>query len=378
MTDSVWTDFIKNARERRQWDETPEPLQWLDMSTWDSQPVPAREWAILDRAPRRQAGLVSGEGGTGKSILELTKNVAHVMGRDWLSSLPEPGPTIYLGCEDEADEIWRRLAAICDHYQVTFKELKEQGLHVLPLLGKDATLCAVSGKSGKVETTDLYKQIYEAAGDIKPINISLDTLSRVFSGSEIDRSQVYGFVSHMQALAQVANGSVTVMSHPSLAGMSSGSGLSGSTAWNGAFRFRMYLTSVKAESGEQPDTDLRELVFKKNQYGPLAESIVLRYQRGLFLPVAGMSNLDKAARAQTVDEAFIQLLHRFEGEGRLANDRHGKTYAPAIFAVEKEAKERQIGKKELEAAMRRLFEAKKIRVEQTGRPSRPNYHLVVI
>ena len=86
---------------------------------------------------------------------------------------------------------------------MTFNELTTGGLHVLCLLGQDATLCAV-GKSGKVETTALYKQLYEAAGDIKPKNISLDTLSRAFSGNEIDRVQVYGFANHMQALAMVA------------------------------------------------------------------------------------------------------------------------------------------------------------------------------
>jgi RecA-family ATPase len=73
-------------------------------------------------------------------------------------------------------------------------------------------------------------------GDIKPKNISIDTLSRAFAGNEIDRVQVYAFAMHMQALAMVASGSVTILSHPSLQGMSSGSGLSGSTAWHGAFR----------------------------------------------------------------------------------------------------------------------------------------------
>jgi RecA-family ATPase len=79
--------------------------------------------------------------------------------------------------------------------------------------------------------------------------------------------------------------------------MASGSGLSGSTTWHGAFRrFRQYLTGVKAETGEQPDGDLRQLEFKKNQYGPRGETIVVRYQNGLFLPERGMSNLDKVAR----------------------------------------------------------------------------------
>ena len=46
---------------------------------------------------------VSGEGGAGKSIIELTENVAHVMGRDWFGSLPEPGPTIYISARKIAN-----------------------------------------------------------------------------------------------------------------------------------------------------------------------------------------------------------------------------------------------------------------------------------
>ena len=71
----------------------------------------------------------TGEGGTGKSILELTKNVAHVVGKDWLGSLPETGPAFYLGAEDDIDELHIRLAAIIAHYGTTFAELTDNGLH---------------------------------------------------------------------------------------------------------------------------------------------------------------------------------------------------------------------------------------------------------
>jgi len=104
---------------------------------------------------------------------------------------------------------------------VTFDQLIASGLHVSCLLGQDATLCATGGKSGKVEVTDLYRQLRDAAGDFKPKNISIDTLSRVFAGNEIDQVQVYAFAMQMQALAMVAVGSVTVLSHPSLQGIAS-------------------------------------------------------------------------------------------------------------------------------------------------------------
>jgi RecA-family ATPase len=291
------------------------------------------------------------------------KNVAHVAGKDWLGSLPEIGPAFYLGAEDDTDEIRIRLAVISAHYGVTFKDLINGGLHVLCLLGQDATLCATT-RTGKVETTALYKQIYEAAGDIKPKNISVDTPSRAFAGNEIDRVQVYAFANHMQALAMAANGAVTVLSHPSLAGMASGSGISGSTAWHGAFRFRQYLTSAKPPDGEQPERDLRELQFKKNQYGPLGENIVVRYRSGLFLPEVGISGLDKIAHETRANEIFLNLLRRFTTEGRnVSHNPASKTFAPKEFAAETEAKKAHLRKVDFEGAMRRLFEAGKIRIE---------------
>jgi RecA-family ATPase len=347
------------------------PLQWLDMSTWDTDPVPERKWAIKDRVPLNQAGLFSGEGGTGKSIIELAKNVAHVTGKDWLGSLPEPGPAIYIGAEDDKDEIHIRLAAIVQHYGVTFEDLTRGGLKVLCLLGQDATLCA-PGKGGKVEVTALYRQLYEAAGDIKPKNISIDTLSRAYAGSEIDRAQVYAFAQHMQALAMVAGGSVTVLSHPSLQGINSGSGISGSTAWHGAFRFRQYLCGVKTAEGEQPDSDLRELQFLKNQYGRKAESIMLRYQRGLFLPEVGITGLDKIARESKVDEVFLVLLKKSDGENRgLSHKPNANNYAPTVMAKTDLARQHNIRKAEFVDAMERLFTAKRIIVETYGKPSRP-------
>lgn len=352
------------------------PLQWLDMSTWDDEPRPERQWAIPDRVPLNQVGLFSGEGGAGKSIIEMMKDVSHVTGKDWLGSLPAIGPAIYLGAEDDEREIHIRFYDIASHYGVTFKELIAGGLHVLCKLGQDATLCALT-RSGKVETTDLYRQLYEAAGDIKPKNISIDTLSRAFAGNEIDRVQVYAFAMHMQALAMVAGGSVTILSHPSLQGIASGSGLSGSTAWHGAFRFRQYLKSAPNDNdGEPPDSDLRQIVFKKNQYGPSGDIITLRYQRGLFLPVAATGTLDKLAEDERADTLFLELLDELQGQGRnISHHKSANSYAPKMFS--KNPKVKAPGAyKAMAEAMERLFTAKRIKVENYGRPSNPHNRIV--
>jgi RecA-family ATPase len=80
------------------------------MSKWDADAPPPREWAVHDRIPLRQPTLFSGEGAVGKTLAELHLSAAHVLGRDWLGTMPEPGPSIYYGAEDEAGELYRRLA----------------------------------------------------------------------------------------------------------------------------------------------------------------------------------------------------------------------------------------------------------------------------
>ena len=91
---------------------------------------------------------------------------------------------------------------------------------------------------------------------------------------------------------------VLLTSHPSLTGLSSGSGLSGSTAWNASVRSRLYFKRAIFDKGEEPDPDLRVLEVVKANYGPVGETIMLRWDNGLFLPVAGQSTLEKLAREQ--------------------------------------------------------------------------------
>jgi hypothetical protein len=79
-------------------------------------------------------------------------------------------------------------------------------------------------------------------------------------------------------------------------------------------------------------------VFRKNQYGPLGENLVLRYQRGLFVPEARMSSLEKLARESKADVAFMHLLRRFESQGTNVSDKATATsYAPRAFAADPEA-----------------------------------------
>jgi RecA-family ATPase len=356
--------------------EPPSPLIFINTNDWDGQEPPPRQWAVEDRIPSGQTTLFTGEGASGKSTLAYQEAFAHALACDWLLTSPSPGPAIFVDAEDGADELWRRGKNIASHYQSTFEDARRGGLHLMSLVGKDALL-ATATRSGKIEATALYKQLLEAAGDIKPKLIAIASLANIYAGNEIDRAQVQQFISLTTRLAMLAEGAVVIIGHPSLTGINSDTGLSGNTQWHNAVRAWIYLKSVKPEGGEQPDTDLREIVFKKNNYGPISASIILRYQNGLYLPVPGVQSLDQAAREMTAQEVFLAVLNRFQSENRIVCQKSGTSYAPALFAKEEEARRAGLNSKNLEEAMRQLFRTGKIFNEPYGRPSRPHYRIIV-
>jgi RecA-family ATPase len=353
-------------------------LNFIDISKWDETPAPPREWAVPDRIPLKQPTLLSGEGAAGKSLLLLQLAVATVLGRIWLDAETTMGPAIYFGCEDDADELHRRLDAINKYYNVAFHHLVFRGFKLLSFAGKDAVLGATN-RSGRVEATNLFHQLYCEACEIRPRVLVLDTASDIFAGKENDRSEVRQFLGLLRKLAIDASAAVVIASHPSLSGIASGTGTSGSTQWHNSVRARMYLKAAREGNGDENEADngLRELVFMKNQYGPLGHRVLLRWQSGLFLPVASDAmTIEQALANDAVDDLFLKLLRRFTAQGRNVSDKTGTSYAPAKFTEQAEAK--GLDKKALAAAMDRLFAAGRIKVLTEGPPSHPRTRLVEV
>jgi RecA-family ATPase len=374
--------IVRSAREKfAAKAAAPVMLAFADMTLWDSTPIPDRQWAVLDRIPLRQPTLFSGEGATGKSIITLQLVVAHVLGKDWLRSLPEKGPAIYFGAEDELDELRRRLAAIASFYGFTFADLIKGGLHLLSFAGLDPLL-ATANREGKITPTPLFDRLIEAARDIKPKCIAIDTSADVFGGNEIDRTQVRGFINLLRKLAITADGSVVLLAHPSLTGINSGSGISGSTAWHNSVRARLFLKTPKAKdddgngAGNGDHNDLRELSFLKNNYGRCAETLTLRYRDGLFLPEAGTSSLEKAALEQRIDNTFVTVLGKLIDQKRpVSPSVRAATYAPTVIAGHPDGK--VYSRAEYRDAMERLINANKIHIVEIGPPSRTYRYLAL-
>jgi RecA-family ATPase len=362
-----WDEKQPNARPYR-------PLRHYvsDFSTWDDEPATLPVYAVSGRVPAGETTLFRGEGGAGKSIIGLHLCVAAALSRTWLGVEPRGGAAVFVDAEDKSGVMRYRGERILEHYEVKWRDVRQK-LHLVSLKGEDSVLAAVGRRSSRIEPTKRYLELRELVGDVKPSVMVLASIANIFAGSEIDRMQVQQFISLLDGLAMIANSGLVLIGHPSLTGISSGSGESGSTQWHNAVRARMVLSSV----GEV-DPNLRKLEFRKNQYGPLSESMTLRWQRGLFLPLemkdADGNVLTRRAVARSV---FMILLRRFNEQGRFVNVSTSKAYAPHVFETEKEAKSELLTKRELKEAMDSLLDDKSILLESYGRKDRDAKRLII-
>lgn len=335
---------------------------------------PPRLWHVPNMIPGRSVTLLQGDGGTGKSVLALQLLAATVLGRQWLGHDVRQGNALYLSAEDDRDEIHRRLSAITLDQSVRVDSLT--GLKVLDLCGQEAVLAQADGR-GRLCATPRWDELVSLAREWEPRLIALDNLADIFAGEENSRPQARQFVGMLQGLAAELGAAVVVIGHPSVAGMASGTGSSGSTAWNNSVRSRLYLTRP-SDADDYPSPDARLLTVKKANYGPANVEMRLRWSAGVFTPdVDADEPVGAVAREiaeQRVDDAFLRLLEDFDAQGRIVSDSAGRNYAPNLFARDPSAK--GISKRGFEAAQARLFAAKRIRVIEVGKGSHARRKLV--
>jgi RecA-family ATPase len=337
----------------------------------DGVDVPVQIWSVPDRIPIGSTTLFSGEGAAGKSLIELQAGVAHALDVNWLGNSVRPGRALFIDAEDATDVIHRRLHDILTHHGRRFADLRDK-LYVESLFAKDAVLAVGNRKSGKVETTILYAQILEMVGDLKPVRITIASSANVFAGNELDRVQVQQFVAHLSYLAAIASGSVVLVSHPSLAGIATDSGLSGSTQWHNAVRARVYIKGIKEEEGE-PQGNLRVIEFRKNQYGPISEEIVVKYHNGLFVPAN--TTVDVAAREAQADSVYLAVLKILTDQNQDLSPAPKANYSAATL-ISQHPSARPFGKKDMEAAQQRLLDANQIHIRETGPESKRRKRVV--
>lgn len=256
--------------------ETGEPIvsRPFRASEFNGEP-PARQWVVPEWIVQGAVNSLYGDGGVGKTLLAQQLACAVSMGANWLGLPTTQGTVLAVLCEDEKDELWRRhndiKAAMGHSIGNPFSEV-----WLWPRVG-DANVLVRWDRDGLAQLGSFYAEVVAMVEEHQPTLLILDTLADVYGGNEIDRPQVNYFVKTVLGgliKARAAAGSpltVLLLGHPSVAGKASGSGYSGSTAWNNAVRSRMYLTRP-----EEGASDERVLTRGKANYASSGDETAVR------------------------------------------------------------------------------------------------------
>ncbi len=348
-------------------------LPTFDVSSLFGQTPPEREWLVEGMMPYRSITLLSGDGGTGKTLLALQLAVAVASGGYWIGRTVKSGSVLFVSAEDDKDELHRRIFDVCSQQNVSLLDLP---IRVSPLVGVDAILAAPEGKLNILKTTALFRGLEAKIREFQPELVVLDTLADLFGGDENQRSQARQFVGLLRGFCSRHQTTILVLAHPSLGGMARGDGTSGSTAWNNSVRSRLYFKRVKSEVGAEDDPDVRVLKVEKANYGPVGEEIRLRWQAGIFATPSSPDSFKVIASRSGAERVFLTLLAAYEREGRRVTSTTGHGYAPKTFALDQRAE--GVSKARLLEAMNGLFAAGKIKTIEEGPPSRRVGHIVIV
>lgn len=274
----------------------------VDPRDWSGKPVPQREWLVENWIPMNHVTALYGDGGIGKTLLAQQLLTSVATGRQWLGQSVRKLRSFGLLCEDHEDDLHINQDRINGAYWIDYKELGD--LRLWPSVGFDNLLMTFDGQeSGRGLLTEFFSSLLDAIREFGAKFVVLDTAADLFGGNENIRTQVRQFIANACGrIAREIDGAVLLCAHPSLSGMASGSGSSGSTAWNNTVRSRLYLTQALAEAGEEADPDARVLTRKKSNYARAGETLDLRWVDGVMVPLAAGSISEDDVTRRVLEE----------------------------------------------------------------------------
>ncbi len=354
----------------------PTMVNSLSPTCWDGKPIPERRWLIPGLLLRGTVTMLNGDGGVGKSLLAQQLATAMATANPFLGIAPhaDPVPSLSLFCEDDFDELHFRQARINAHYRCGMADLSAMTL--LSRVGEANGLMAFDRRTDEGEATPLYHQLEHMIRRSGAQLIIVDTAADTFLGNENIRNQVLQYVHALRRLAMINDGGAILNAHPSLTGLVSGSGLSGSTAWNNTVRGRLYLTRPATGSEDEDEqSDQRVLKLMKSNYGRAGEKLRLRWHDHAFVledeaRVAGGGMVERLE----LDNAVLAGLRRMVVNGTLVpadpNVRNGlPTRLRGL------ASHRHLSFQAVAGAQERLMAAGRITRVELGSPSKRRLYI---
>lgn len=332
-------------------------------SSLQDKPVPVRQWCVPDWIPDKAVTLLTGDGGTGKSLLALQLATCMATGRPFLGMEIARRKALYLSAEDDGDELHRRQDAICARLGLDLADL-DDSLAWRVVAGEETLLAAPDARTKVLSSTPLFNNLKQYCVDNGIQLLVIDTAADTFGGLEIDRQQVTRFIRLLESIARETNGAVLLLAHPSKDGRRDGTGVSGSTAWVNAVRSAIYLKHAEDDADGPSDPYQRTLERTKGNFAPTGGMMTLRYDFGHFMVEEGAS-LGPAVDMGTAEVRVMRAIRDLLSAGTLLSpSSNSSDYAPKILMRVPDLKGMTL--KQIDAAINNMVARRELRTAILG------------
>ncbi len=259
----VWVDNFS---------KTKDSLDLISASDFAGKYIPVQSF-IIDQLMVSGAPIsLYGAPGIGKSMISLQLCASIALGDDFMGYKSTKSKCLILSCEDDQDEIHRRLDRICKSQKWEFKDFNDN-LILCCRAGEDNLLINNVAKGKGLQKTGFFKSLIATIKENSFQLIIIDNIANVFGGNENDRVDTTQFMSVIYRLCKESGISILLLGHPN----KSGDSYSGSTAWDAAVRQRLMLK-------HDDKANLYYLECEKANYLPQGIKIGLeKTEKGIFV-----------------------------------------------------------------------------------------------
>lgn len=162
---------------------------------------PDPEFVLPGWLQSRKVNLLTGEDGSGKSLLLLMLFVAMVSGKEFFGMKVKRGKVLFFTAEEEARDMKSRLRAVCKHMGVKPAALDD--LHIIAMGGAESSMLGGPGKDGKVEASPLWRSVVKYIADLRPVAVGIDPLNEVFDGDELSFACALAIMSRIRSTSVI-------------------------------------------------------------------------------------------------------------------------------------------------------------------------------
>ena len=276
------------------------PLTATSVGLIDPTKIPARKWIIDRRLVRGFVSTTIAPGGLGKSTFSMQEAVSICIGRGLTGmTVAEKGRVWVINNEDPREELERRIAAICIHFDVKFTDIADQ-LYLDSGVDRRLVVARHDDKGGVIATPDVDALIKEIT-DKNILVLIVDPFVRTHRVSENSNDEIDFVVEQFSRIARSTGCAIGLVHHTRKQAPGARSAVDdidisrGASALNNAARVSSNLNVMSKTDAEELGLDPDDRRFyvrlddaKGNMSAP-SEYVQWYRRAGVELPNGGMA-----------------------------------------------------------------------------------------